>query len=445
MMRRGRWTRRWRVWEARRDRLYQTLVALGDFRRGTISVNYRRCGKPNCACARAEHPGHGPQYLWNATMGGKSRARNLRVGPELEKVGQEVETYRAFVRLCAELVEVNERICELRPMRVVDDAQELAAVKKKIAQAVRQEGAAEGARLVARVLADGQRRGALDLEASEMALRAAMHQVGGTVLAHLLNADRGGVREARIACGQGQEAALVDYRSKEVLTVLGPVSVQRAYYHCARCRSGVIPKDRALDILGTSFSPGVRRMMGRVGAKEAFATGRQDLEELAGIVVKTKAVERIAEALGQQIETAGQAARAAAVAGTLVPLTVVPTLYIAIDGTGVPMVPRETRGHPGKAAPGQAKTREAKLGCVFTQTRLDGRGRPVRDDASTTYVGAIEPAEAFGQRLYAEAVRPGGHAGGAGHRPRGRGALDLGAGGRTLPGGDPDRRPLPRP
>lgn len=301
------------MWEARRDRLYQTLVALGDFRRGTISVNYRRCGKPNCACARAEHPGHGPQYLWNATMGGKSRARNLRVGPELEKVGQEVETYRAFVRLCAELVEVNERICELRPMRVVDDAQELAAVKKKIAQAVRQEGAAEGARLVARVLADGQRRGALDLEASEMALRAAMHQVGGTVLAHLLNADRGGVREARIACGQGQEAALVDYRSKEVLTVLGPVSVQRAYYHCARCRSGVIPKDRALDILGTSFSPGVRRMMGRVGAKEAFATGRQDLEELAGIVVKTKAVERIAEALGQQIETAGQAARAAAV------------------------------------------------------------------------------------------------------------------------------------
>lgn len=240
-----------------------------------------------------------------------------------------------------------------------------------------------------------------------MALRAAMHQVGDTVLAHLLNADRGGVREARIACGQGHEAALVDYRSKEVLTVLGPVSVQRASYHCARCRSGVIPKDRALDILGTSFSPGVRRMMGRVGAKEAFATGRQDLEELAGIVVKTKAVERIAEALGQQIETAGQAARAAAVAGTLVPLTVVPTLYIAIDGTGVPMVPRETRGHPGKAAPGQAKTREAKLGCVFTQTRLDGRGRPVRDDASTPYVGAIEPAEAFGQRLDAEAVRRG--------------------------------------
>src|SRR4030066_1269044 len=94
--------------EAKRQGLIQALAALGDFRRGTISVNYRRGGKRNCACARADHPGHGPQYLWNATIGGKSRARNLRLGPELEQVGQEVETYRAFVRLCTELVEVNE-------------------------------------------------------------------------------------------------------------------------------------------------------------------------------------------------------------------------------------------------------------------------------------------------------------------------------------------------
>lgn len=118
--------------EARRHALYRALEALGDFRRGTISVNYRQCGKANCACARPEHPGHGPQYLWNATIAGKSRARNLRLGPELEKVAKEVDTYRAFVRLCAELVEVNERICQLRPVRAVADAHELAQVKKKL-------------------------------------------------------------------------------------------------------------------------------------------------------------------------------------------------------------------------------------------------------------------------------------------------------------------------
>jgi hypothetical protein len=118
--------------EARRQRLYQALATLGDFRRGTISVNYRRCGKPTCGCARPGHPGHGPQYLWNATIGGKSRARNLRLGPELEKVGHEVDTYRAFVRLCAELVKVNEQMCDLRPVRAVGDGRELAELEKKL-------------------------------------------------------------------------------------------------------------------------------------------------------------------------------------------------------------------------------------------------------------------------------------------------------------------------
>jgi hypothetical protein len=118
--------------EAKRHRVLQAVAALGDFRRGTISVNYRKCGKANCACTRPGHPGHGPQYLWNATIGGKSRARNLRLGPELEQVGREVDTYRTFVRLCAELVAVNEQICQHRPVRGVANAHALAQVKKKL-------------------------------------------------------------------------------------------------------------------------------------------------------------------------------------------------------------------------------------------------------------------------------------------------------------------------
>ena len=118
--------------EAKRHGLNQALAGLGDFRRGTISVNYRRCGKRNCACARTDHPGHGPQYLWNATIGGRSRAGNLRLGPELEKVGREVDAYRTFVRLCTELVEVNEQLCQLRPVRAVASARELTQLKKKL-------------------------------------------------------------------------------------------------------------------------------------------------------------------------------------------------------------------------------------------------------------------------------------------------------------------------
>jgi hypothetical protein len=169
----------------------------------------------------------------------------------------------------------------------------------------------------------------------------------------------------------------------------------------------VIPKDHNLDIVDTSFSPGVRRMMGQVGGKEPFEEGRRDLENLAGVRVKTKAVERVSQTIGKQIETVFQAERELALSGKVVPLKAVPKLYIAIDGTGVPMVARETEGRKGKDETGKSKTREAKLGCVFTQTELDDHQRPVRDEHSTTYVGAIETAEAFGTRIYAEAIRRG--------------------------------------
>jgi uncharacterized protein DUF6788 len=118
--------------EQRRTRLYQQMQALGDFRPGTISVNFRRCGKKNCACAQPAHPGHGPQYLWNTTRGGSSRAQNLRLGPELQKAQQEVENHQVFLRLCRQLVEINEKICRLRPVPQVQDEQELEALKKKL-------------------------------------------------------------------------------------------------------------------------------------------------------------------------------------------------------------------------------------------------------------------------------------------------------------------------
>jgi len=123
--------------EKKRKELYRKLDGLGDFRRGTISVNYRKCGKKRCACTQPGHPGHGPQYLWNATMKGKSYAKNLRVGPELEKYLKETGNYRSFLKLSEELVEVNERICQLRPVREIEDRTELEGLKKKLLEIFR--------------------------------------------------------------------------------------------------------------------------------------------------------------------------------------------------------------------------------------------------------------------------------------------------------------------
>ena len=250
----------------------------------------------------------------------------------------------------------------------------------------------------------------MDLEATEKALRQMGQRLGGSLLEKLLNGNEE-PGSSRIDCGKGHHARLVEMRSKQLITVLGEIEIGRAYYYCEQCQDGVIPKDRELDIVGTSLSPGVRRMIGRVGGKEPFDEGRTDLEELAGVTVSTKAVERAAEAIGEDIEARAKPARELAVSGKIVTLeskrNSINRMYIAMDGTGVPVLPSETVGRKGKDETGNAKTREARLGCVFTQTKIDEGGKPIRDEDSTTYVGAIESAEEFGPRIYAEAVRRG--------------------------------------
>ncbi len=123
--------------EKKRKELYRKLEALGDFRRGTISVNYRKCGKKKCVCSNPGHPGHGPQYLWNTTIKGKSYAKNLRLGPELEKYMKETGNYRNFLNLSAQLVQVSERICALRPVREIEDRRESEDLKKKLLEIFR--------------------------------------------------------------------------------------------------------------------------------------------------------------------------------------------------------------------------------------------------------------------------------------------------------------------
>lgn len=101
--------------EAQRSRLYEELAASGDFRRGSVSENYRRCGKPNCACARPDHPGHGPRVLWTRSVPGRgTKGRQLRA-EEVEKVRAQVAGYHRFATLTEAIVEVNEAICEARP------------------------------------------------------------------------------------------------------------------------------------------------------------------------------------------------------------------------------------------------------------------------------------------------------------------------------------------
>jgi hypothetical protein len=218
-----------------------------------------------------------------------------------------------------------------------------------------------------------------------------------------------GSQVSQVSCSCGQQARYHETRPKQILTMLGPVVYDRAYYLCPNCHKGQSPRDQELDVVRTECSPGVRRMMAAVGSETSFDNGRQQLHMLAGLEVTTKAVERHAEAIGTDIAGLEQAKRDRLVQLKFPDILgdAVPVLYIEMDGTQLPMVHAELEGRAGRT-PGQpARTREVKLGCVFTQTTTDSEGRPIRDAASTTYTGAIETADLFGRRLYAEAFERG--------------------------------------
>ncbi|MGH3246006.1 MAG: DUF6788 family protein, partial [Trebonia sp.] len=240
--------------EAERDRLYAQLSTVGDFRRGSVSANYRKCGKPNCACAQPGHPGHGPRFLWTRTAGD---------------------------------------------------------LGSRAARATRRSSSPTG---------QGHRHG-----------------------------PRAGHAHARLV----------------------PVQGVRARPRPARRRAR---RSRRVPVTGTGSDERPRRL------RRSVRQGRPLLEDLAGIRLTAKRVERAAEASGAATAAAVRD-RAALIAGRkLVPLPPSPLpdrLYAVIDGTGVPMTSKETAGRQGKGEDGRARTREVKLAVILhpgqaRQGRLPG-------------------------------------------------------------------------
>jgi hypothetical protein len=155
-------------------------------------------------------------------------------------------------------------------------------------------------------LREKQKAGRMDFESLETCIRSSMHGVGSILLKELVNADGGDYRGRTICCEQGQVYEFMGYREKEVRTVLGGISVKRAYYYNAESMRGVCPKDKALDIEGTSFSPGMRRIMGRAGASSSFADAEDAIKEMAGVGVNAKEIERVCHTLGEAAEVFSQ-------------------------------------------------------------------------------------------------------------------------------------------
>ncbi|MBI4514568.1 MAG: ISKra4 family transposase [Deltaproteobacteria bacterium] len=249
----------------------------------------------------------------------------------------------------------------------------------------------------------------LDFEAIETAARRQALRVAARVIERRFNSDTSDHAGPALPCACGQPARYAGRHNKTFTTALGELTLSRAYYYCEPCAAGFCPRDRALGLQDSSLSPATTRMVGKSASMVSFGESSELMHELAGVSVDAKQVERTAEALGREI-----ACDERSVIEPSMPTA--PTMYLGMDGTGVPVRTSELEGRKGKQSDGSAKTREVKLVTTWTAQRYDKEGVPVRDPGSVSYSAAIESAASrdtddslsdFAQRVEREARRSG--------------------------------------
>ncbi|MBL8227806.1 MAG: ISKra4 family transposase [Bryobacterales bacterium] len=235
-------------------------------------------------------------------------------------------------------------------------------------------------------------------------------RLAATALERYLNRDHSDDAGPRLPCRCGRLAKSVGRHEKTFQTVLGEVTLSRAYYHCGSCRSGFFPRDRELGLEGSSESPGIQRMNALTAAMVSFAEGSVLLKELAGVDINAKRVERSAKKIGAEV-----VADEKLHTEPLDPDSALPnSMCLSMDGTGIPVRASELEGRSGKQPDSPAKTREVKLCLIWSADTRDKEGKPVCDPGSISYSAAIESAATadtdkhrseFADRVLREATR----------------------------------------
>jgi len=243
---------------------------------------------------------------------------------------------------------------------------------------------------------DLSRHGVRNGEAIELGLREALLKDGRRLLEQLYAQAQLSVPDNASRPGEKSHPN----RKLPMHSIFGVVELRRHYFYSPATGTGRFPLDEALGLV-ESFSPALVRLAARAAAREGYQAASEDLAALAGIAIEGRQIHRLVNQVGPKVDGALKE-------GPEKDPQAIPVMYVEVDATGVPMVADELAGRKGKQEDGSSKTREAKLGCVFTQTKPDEEtGLPVRDPDSTTYVGCFETAEEFGGRIRLEALRRG--------------------------------------
>lgn len=228
-------------------------------------------------------------------------------------------------------------------------------------------------------------------------LRSAVFKPSNAVVAYLFQR-----RADRIDAAYQPKAgeARKGRESLVVQCIFGSFKLERDYYYHEGKQQGHYPADAALGLEG-SYSPALAKLLCLEGADEStYLKAEVHLEQTGGIQVSARQIQRVVQRVGQGAQQWQE--RSAQPASCDAPI-----MYVSADGTGVPMVSPALAGRRGKQSDGTAKTRQAYLGCVFTQHKVDEQGHPIRDWESTTYVSSLQSIHQFGPCLRQEALRRG--------------------------------------
>ena len=245
----------------------------------------------------------------------------------------------------------------------------------------------------------------------EVAARDTANRIGRALIQHALQVSTSRHLPGPTACDQGHRVRMVGTRPRIIRTVFGEVLVERPWYHCATCRTGFAPAEARYGVSVAGTSTGYDKILALAGAEQSYRASDRLITALTGIrLAPATAVARTTSRVGHTAKQHAEAETAAIKAGTQVPLVAEPApdlCYILIDGTGAPMVPAETEDRPGKYPDGRARTREVKIGCLFTQAHATPGGDPVRDEGSASYLATFDDATGFAHQLKAEHTRRG--------------------------------------
>lgn len=240
-------------------------------------------------------------------------------------------------------------------------------------------------------------QGQVDAAALERLLRTALFKPAAELVRHLFQ-ERAGAIDAAYQPKPGWHRK--GRQPLQVQCLFGTFTLERDYYYHPKEGRGHFPADAALALEG-SCTPALARLICLESMDEpSFEKAEKHLRETGGIDAPARQLQRFVQEIGPAAQ-AWQERQTPPEAGAA------PVMYVSGDGTGVPLRKAELAGRQGKQPDGSAKTRQAYLGCVFTQHKRDEQGRPIRDHDSTSYVTTLGHVEQLGLLLRQEARRRG--------------------------------------